>query len=129
MLLTRNHYQNYSRLKFLLDENISKRIIHLIQADLKQVDHLLSNQTGLIAPISDHAVWKFAKEQGYHILTRDEDFIKLSLLYGLPPKVICLNIGNTTNQQLAEIIIRNSEKIKQFVNQEEYGFLVLKKEL
>ena len=116
-------------MKFLLDENISKRIIHLIQADLKQVDHLLSNQTGLIAPISDHAVWKFAKEQGYHILTRDEDFIKLSLLYGLPPKVICLNIGNTTNQQLAEIIIRNSEKIKQFVNQEEYGFLVLKKEL
>lgn len=116
-------------MKFLLDENISKRIIPLVQTEFKDVDYLISSQTGLIAPVTDHAVWKFAKENGYHIITRDEDFMKLSMLFGLPPKVICLNTGNTTNQELAKIIVSNAEKIRQFVSHEEYGFLVLKREL
>jgi len=99
-------------LKFFLDENISKRIILLIQTEFEDVDYLLSNQTELVAPVSDYAVWKFAKENGYHIITRNEDFIKLPLLFCPSPKVICLDSGNTSNQQLYEIIVNNAEKNK-----------------
>lgn len=114
-------------MKILLDENISRRIIPLIHPSFGEVEYIRSPRVGLNQPISDHTVWKFAKENNFHILTRDEDFIKLSLLFGAPPKVILLNSGNTTNQQLADILIHNVEKIRQFIDHEEFGFLILKR--
>jgi predicted nuclease of predicted toxin-antitoxin system len=49
-------------LKFLIDENISKRIIPLIESNSSEFQHVLFS--GLISPISDHSIWKFAKETG-----------------------------------------------------------------
>jgi predicted nuclease of predicted toxin-antitoxin system len=112
-------------MKFLLDENISRRIIPLLNDSLGEITYLLSPKTGLVPPVSDHLVWKYAKENGYHILTRDEDFIKLSLLFGSPPKVVFLNTGNLTNQYLADIIRKNVDQIKEFISSESFGFLVV----
>jgi predicted nuclease of predicted toxin-antitoxin system len=73
-------------MKFLLDENISRRIIPLPEDSLGEVIYLISPKTDLVQPVSDHLVWKYAKENGYNIITRDEDFIKLSLLLGCTSK-------------------------------------------
>ena len=38
----------------------------------------------------DRAVWEYAREHGYVIVTKDDDFVWLELLLGYPPKVILL---------------------------------------
>jgi predicted nuclease of predicted toxin-antitoxin system len=57
---------------------------------------------------------------------RDDDFLKLSMLFGFPPKVICLQLGNVRNKILAEVLLANAGKIRQFVENEDLGFLILK---
>jgi predicted nuclease of predicted toxin-antitoxin system len=113
-------------MKFLLDENISRRIIPLLGDSLGEVTYLISPKTDLVPPVSDHLVWKYAKENGYNIITRDDDFIKLSLLLGAPPKVVYLNTGNLNNSNLAEILKNNADQIKDFILSESFGFLVIK---
>jgi len=115
-------------LKFLLDENISRRIIPLIKKEFPEVMDLFSHEGQSKFPISDHAVWRLAKENAAHIITRDVDFLKLSMLFGFPPKVICLQVGNVRNTILAEVLLANGGKIRQFIEDEDFGFLILKKE-
>ncbi len=45
------------------------------------------------------------------VLTLDEDFNKLLLEHGAPPKVIWLKTGNCSTAKLAEIIISHKELI------------------
>ena len=45
-------------------------------------------------------VWRLAKEHGCVLVTRDEDFLRLSIVLGAPPKVIWLAVGNCSNQEV-----------------------------
>ena len=110
-------------MKFLLDENISKRVIPLIQAELKDVDYLLSNATGLIAPVSDHAVWKFAKENELIIISNDSDFLNLLNQKGFPPKIVLLKTGNQSNHYIESLLIKHAADILDLVNDDSCGFL------
>lgn len=42
----------------------------------------------------DTVVWEYAAKMGYTIVTKDADFRQRSFLFGPPPKVICIRIGN-----------------------------------
>lgn len=79
-------------MKLLLDQNISFRIANKIQDIFPgsgQVSELgLENS-------KDSQIWKFARENGYAIVTFDSDFYDLGLLQGASPKVIWLRLGNT----------------------------------
>jgi len=46
---------------------------------------------------SDYAIWEHARENDWVIVTKDEDFQRLSVLYGSPPKVIWLGNGSTVD--------------------------------
>jgi len=49
------------------------------------------------------------------------------MLFGFPPKVICLQVGNVRNTIQAEVLLTNAVKIRQFLENEDLGFLILKK--
>ena len=38
-----------------------------------------------------------ARQEGLVLVTKDEDFLDLSVTRGCPPKVVCLAIGNASN--------------------------------
>lgn len=42
----------------------------------------------------DLQIWQYALEHGLTIVSKDNDFRQLSFLYGPPPKVIWLSVGN-----------------------------------
>ncbi|MGH8729532.1 MAG: DUF5615 family PIN-like protein [Burkholderiales bacterium] len=42
----------------------------------------------------DTAVWQHARQYGFAIVSKDDDFRQLSFLHGAPPKVIWLSVGN-----------------------------------
>ncbi|RYE32920.1 MAG: hypothetical protein EOP42_08850 [Sphingobacteriaceae bacterium] len=84
-------------IKLIVDENISWRLKkHLKDWQILPVVQILTNQR-----INDHAIWKFAKANNYHILTFDEDFTDIQNLQGYPPKIIWLRFGNSSTAEIA----------------------------
>lgn len=108
--------------KLLLDQNLSYKII-------KHIVHLFPGSTHVrlvnLDTSDDLSLWKYAKENGYHIVTQDTDFNDISTLYGYPPKIIRINIGNTATQTIIELLQDKVETIKEFFNDENAGYLEL----
>jgi predicted nuclease of predicted toxin-antitoxin system len=63
-----------------------------------------------LASATDDAVWRFAADLGYTIVTKDDDFRQRSFLEGAPPKVIWVKIGNCRSEEIEHILrLRHAE--------------------
>jgi len=100
-------------MKLLLDENLSRRIIPAIIGAYPE-----STQVALLAmdAYADEALWAFARDNAYILVTKDSDFNDLSTLYGYPPKVIWLKCGNQSKQRITEILLSIQNEVQAFVN-------------
>lgn len=52
----------------------------------------------------DLAIYETAKVQGVIVMTKDSDFVNLVDRLGVPPQIIWLTCGNTSNARLREIL-------------------------
>jgi len=57
-----------------------------------------------MASAPDASVWMFAAANGYVIVSKDSDFEQKALLYGHPPKVVWLRVGNGTTTAIATLL-------------------------
>jgi len=89
--------------------NDGKAVIFVKFVDLDQADHL--------------TVWRFAKDNGFTIVTKDSDFHEFTLLYGNPPKVIWLKCGNKPKWYVLGLLLNNQEQIKAFYEDDESSCL------
>lgn len=80
-------------------------------------------KTGLPIPAEDSSIWSWARQNDYIIVANDEDFYHLSSLYGFPPKVVLMRIGNQSTNQLADLLVLHKEDVKQLWISKEYGIL------
>ena len=107
-------------MKLLLDENLPRRILPALQ-------HAFPGSTQVILVglerADDRAVWEYAREHGYVIVTKDDDFVRLQLLLGYPPKVILLRLGNCTAQQVLTALVSSHCDIDAALIQEEVGMI------
>lgn len=69
---------------------------------------------------TDRQIWDFSKEKQYTIVTFDADFYDFVTLYGHPPKVIWLRMGNTSTQNLIKCFELHFEVIKAFLIDNKY---------
>ena len=105
-------------MKLLLDENLSKRLVPFLQAhypDTSQVVLLGLEQA------SDREIWQYAKQHDYVIVTKDSDYQDLSELYGSPPQVILLMLGNSDKARLLKVLIDSKEDIQQLLASPDIG--------
>ena len=72
-------------MKLLLDQNISHKLVNRLEDDYPGSRHV--RQISL-DNAEDLAVWNYAKENGFVIVSKDEDFHQRSFLFGAPPKVV-----------------------------------------
>ncbi|MBL7942256.1 MAG: DUF5615 family PIN-like protein, partial [Flavobacteriales bacterium] len=72
---------------------------------------------------SDREIWNFAKQEGFTIVTFDADFYDLVTLFGHPPKVIWLRMGNTRTDNLVSTLLRHADIIHAFVSDKGYSEL------
>ena len=109
-------------MKFLVDENISRKIIPAITAwfpDSKHVTDLsLKNR-------DDSDIWNYAKENDFSILTKDSDFIEILALEQFPPKIVWVQRGNCSTNVILDIISSNTLRINSFLADADNGLLVL----
>jgi len=108
--------------RLLLDENLSERLIFALAPRFADTRHVRLLGLGG-AP--DTQVWAQARTDGAVLVTKDEDFIALSVLYGPPPKVLWFNIGNASTGDTAALILAHVDAITQFVAHPDEGFLAL----
>ncbi len=53
---------------------------------------------------ADTVIWNYARENGYTIVSKDNDFRQRAFLDGPPPKVVWLSVGNAGTDRIATVI-------------------------
>ena len=99
-------------MKLLFDENLSPKLPRLL-TDLFP-DSLHVRDVGMKAA-DDPIVWDYAKDNDLIIVSKDADMHDLSLVFGNPPKVIWLQLGNCSTRQVEELLRRDFDVIKLFL--------------
>jgi len=66
---------------------------------------------------TDEAIWSFARDHGFTLVSKDDDFRSLALVRGAPPKVIWLQIGNAPTSKVADLLRANILVLEVFSNE------------
>ena len=74
----------------------------------------------------DEAVWSYARDNGFVIVSKDSDFHQLSFLFGHPPKVIWIRRGNCSTAAVVSLLRQRLLDILKFGRQEDATFLTLR---
>ena len=96
-------------MKLLLDENISRRLLALLVDTYPGSTHVVLQG---LQQASDFEVWQFAKDHGFVVVSKDDDFTALSALRGRPPCLIKLSVGNCDNGQVLQVLLTERAQIE-----------------
>jgi predicted nuclease of predicted toxin-antitoxin system len=107
-------------MKLLLDQNLSRRLLPDMEPVFPGSAHV---QTLALDRETDRTIWEFARREGFAVVTKDADFLEMSLLLGYPPKVIWLNLGNVSNAVVRNKILGHLDVIGAFLRDEASGVL------
>lgn len=104
----------------LFDENLS----HALRVALRDTypQSLHAKDIGLEGR-SDLVIWRYARAQGYVIVTKDRDFVSLSQDCGHPPKVIRLTTGNGPTSEVVTLLRERYDDLLVFYHDESTPFL------
>lgn len=111
-------------MRLLLDENVSWRLAAYLRPHCEVVLHV--RDVGLDES-PDTSIWRYARQHGYDLLTKDEDFVRLLVAEGFPPRVVALQNAQVPVKTLAEFLLARLPQLEAFlVGQTEFGMLQLR---
>jgi predicted nuclease of predicted toxin-antitoxin system len=110
--------------KLLFDENLSPRLVKPLSELYPESQHVHSLELG---GAEDSAVWQYAKQHGFAIVSKDSDFAGRSVLESDPPKVIWIRLGNCSTSEIEGLLRSAHEPITKFIRQDEETCLILGK--
>lgn len=73
----------------------------------------------------DPLVWDYAKANDMMIVSKDSDMHQRSFVFGYPPKVIWVRLGNCTTTDIENLLRREFEAVKTFYEDDYASFLSL----
>lgn len=109
-------------MKLLFDQNLSHRLVQALQKEYPDCRHV--REVGL-QEATDAVVWQYAAQQGFVIVTKDADFHQRSFLFGHPPKVIWVRVGNASTLMIETLLRRRAGEVRTFSSDPESAFLIL----
>jgi len=108
--------------KLLFDNNLSPHLVRSLAAVFPGSAHCAD--VGL-SEAPDLVVWIFAKENGFTLVTKDNDFNTLVTLRGFPPHVIWIRRVNCSTKEIQYLLQENMQILQSFENQNTDGLLIL----
>lgn len=111
-------------MKLLFDENLSDRLVVLLQPDFPgsaHVERLLGRGR------SDDEIWEYARANGFAIASKDNDFRQRAFLVGPPPKVVWLSVGNSGTDAIASLLRAKSTELTLFEGSAVEALLVIER--
>lgn len=109
-------------MKLLLDQNLSPRLVNRLQADFPGCAHVRDFE---LQSAEDLEIWAFAVREGFAIVSKDSDFHQLAFADGPPPKVVWIQRGNCTTDDIAKLLRSARGAIEHFLEEPRTAFLVL----
>ena len=109
-------------MKLLFDENLSPRLVDLLADLFPNSRHV--RDVGLQAG-EDLLVWNYARDHDLVIVSKDADMHQRCFLFGAPPKVVWVRLGNCSTTDVANLLRRSFEAIEIFEADEFASFLSL----
>ena len=109
-------------MRLLFDEQLSDALVPLLHDLFPDSLHIRLLKAG---GGPDAAVWQLAREHDCLLVTKDEDFHRLSVLRGAPPKIVWLRIGNCATEDIAQLLRLQAGDIRRFAAHGEETFLEL----
>lgn len=109
-------------MRLLFDEQLPEQLCEQLRDVFPESLHVRWLEA---AGASDEAVWELARSRGCALVTKDDDFHRLSVLRGAPPLVVWLRIGNCTTEDLVRLLRERRADIEAFCQQGEATFLVV----
>lgn len=73
----------------------------------------------------DPEVWKYAVENEFVIISKDADMHDRSLVFGYPPKVVWIRLGNCSTSDVERLMRIKIDLINKFLDDEFASFLAL----
>lgn len=109
-------------MKLLFDQNLSHKLARLLDDLFPNSIHV--RDVGLEAT-DDPLVWQYAKDNGLMLVSKDADMHQRSFLFGPPPKVIWVRLGNCATSDVEELLRNNCDVIRIFHEDGYASFLSL----
>ena len=109
-------------MRLLFDENLSPALVRRL-GDIFP-DSLHVRDIGLKAA-DDPIVWEYAQENSLIICSKDSDMHQRSFVFGYPPKVIWVRLGNCSTSDVDRLLRKHYAAIKEFADDQYASFLTL----
>ena len=109
-------------MKLLFDENVSPKLAELVGDEYPGSIHV--RDAGLQGA-GDLLIWEYARDHGFVIVSKDDDFRQRSFFEGAPPKVVWLQVGNAGTAAIAELLRGEAARLRTFESEDESALLIL----
>jgi predicted nuclease of predicted toxin-antitoxin system len=108
-------------MKLLFDANLSPGLIERLADLFPGSEHVSS--FGLDA--SDTAIWNHARSQQFVIVSKDSDFQQRAMVFGTPPKIVWIRLGNCRTALVESLLRQRFEQLQAFVEDPTEALLAL----
>lgn len=109
-------------MKLLFDENLSPRLAGSLADIFPGSAHVHALGLG---STDDAAVWQFARDGGWTMVTKDSDYYDISLVRGAPPKLVWIRRGNCATETVESMLRRRADEVASLAIDESVVVLVL----
>jgi predicted nuclease of predicted toxin-antitoxin system len=105
-------------MKLIIDAQISPAIASWINRNFIDIQ-AISVRSVELQFAKDTEIYNYAKENGYVIMSKDDDFLSQIEKHGSPPALIWVTCGNTSNARMREILTSTLLKVKTLIDKGE----------
>lgn len=109
-------------MKLLFNENLSPKLVRLLADLFPHSVHV--RECGLKAA-GDPLVWNHARDNDLIIVSKDSDMHQRSFVYGSPPKVVWVRLGNCSTSDVERLLRTRFAEIEAFYEDAYASFLSL----
>jgi predicted nuclease of predicted toxin-antitoxin system len=109
-------------MKLLFDWNLLYRLVPALESLYPSSVHI--RDVGL-AMADDEAAWNYARQHEFAIVSKDMDFYHRSVLFGQPPKVVWIRLGNCTTAHIDALLRTRQADLLAFDQDANASFLAL----
>ena len=91
-------------MKFLVDANLPPRLCVWLRSHRHEAEHLFDRN---LLTATDTQIWERCSVENLVILSKDVDFYNRALLFGAPPQVVHVAVGNCSNTRFSRSWLMN----------------------
>ena len=97
-------------MKVLVDANLPPRLCAWLRSHRHEAAHVFDRN---LLTATDTQIWERGRVENLVIFSKDVDFYDRALLFGAPPQVVHVAVGNCSNTRLFDVLASEWDDIEQ----------------